>query len=242
MDCKWKERNQGFKRGQKVKKVILSIVCLGLFRGLFAEEVKMQPVPDKPAVEQSVVELHITQLAFDTTAEKRRRKKIQEMAGHSVCSGVFLDNMGDILTAGHCAQGVSAIEVETYNRQVYQAVIVATSSIHDLALLHIDKLNTPFMHLASSVTRGEPIFILGSPLAINDTLSTGIVAKLIGDVVLVDCSVLPGNSGSPVFNTNRELVGIATAGFIVGLGVTHLNIIQSLDAVWFFVTETLQRR
>lgn len=225
-----------------MKKIILGAVCLGLLRGVSGEELRIQPVANKSVIEQTVVELHITQLAFDATAEKRHRKKIQEMEGHSVCSGVFIDSMGDILTAGHCAQGAANIEVETYNRQTYQAVIVATSSVHDLALLHVDKLNTPFIRPASSVIRGEQIFILGSPLAITDTLSTGIVAKLVGDVVLVDCSVLPGNSGSPVFNANGELIGIATAGFIVGLGVTHLNIVQSLDAVWFFVTQAFQRR
>jgi S1-C subfamily serine protease len=44
-------------------------------------------------------------------------------------------------------------------------------------------------------------------------------------------AVLPGNSGGPVLNEEGQLLGIATAGFIVFYGTTHLNVMQSLDAI-----------
>jgi len=189
-------------------------------------------------VEQKIVELHIT-LKAKPEAEAKYRKKTQNLpqveAGHAVCSGAFVSNMGDIITAGHCTEEAAEIEVVTYDRRTYTAVIVATSAIHDLALIHIDRRETAAFQAAPVITRGEKVFILGSPLAITDALSTGIVAKLDGDLLMLDCSALPGNSGSPVFDNDGNMVGVLTAVAIAGFGLTHLSIAQNLDAVFFFL-------
>lgn len=187
-------------------------------------------------VDQKVVELRITRAELPASADARYKHKKQDMMGHGVCSGSFIDDRGDIITAGHCAENAIEIDVITYDRKQYQALIIATTSLHDLALLHIDRRNTAHFNPAASVTQGEPIFILGSPLAITGTLSTGIVAKVDGDTILLDCGVLPGNSGSAVYNARGEMIGVATAGYIVGMGTTHLNIAQSIDAVWYFIS------
>ena len=193
------------------------------------------------SVEQKVVELHITEKP-DEAKQDSKKHKIRDAEGRAVCSGSFIDETGDIITARHCAQNVEAIEVVTYDNKHYVAIIIATSSIHDLALLHIDAFGTAAFRMASTITRGETVSVLGSPLAISDTLSVGIIAKLGGDETLVDCSVLPGNSGSPVYDVNGDMVGVATAGYIVGLGTTHLNIIQSRDAIIYFVVEAMRKR
>lgn len=183
---------------------------------------------------QAVVELHITRKTTGELTESRFRQKIEKF-GKAVCSGAFIDSAGDIITAGHCAADAAEIEVVTYDQQHYSATIVATSSIHDLALLHIDRQNTDHFKPATTIERGEKVSILGSPLGIPNTLSTGIIAKLDGDVTLLDCGALPGNSGSAVWDANGDLVGVLTAGYVVGMGTTHLNVMQSADAVWFFL-------
>ncbi len=188
-----------------------------------------EPTP----IEQRVVELRITRQEFEPT--NTRLKKSKRDFGQGVCSGSFIDSSGDILTAGHCAAGASSIDVITYDGQRYAAVIVATSSTHDLALLHIDRVGTAAFAPAKQIVRGEKIFILGSPLAMSNTLSTGVIAKLNGDHTLLDCGALPGNSGSAVYDENGDMVGVLTAGYIVGMGTTHLNEAQSLTAVEFFL-------
>lgn len=192
-----------------------------------------------PPIEGSVVELRITR-PDPVLTENARSKSKRENFGHSLCSGSFIDGAGDVLTAGHCAAGDPDIDVVTSDGKRYHAVIIATSPIHDLALLHIDRLNTPYLRPAETVARGEKVFILGSPLGITDTLSTGIVAKLEGDTTLVDCGALPGNSGSAVVNEQGQIIGVLTAGYIVGAGTTHLNVAQSLDAVMYFVSRALR--
>lgn len=224
-----------------MKNLLSSLLCslLSISTASYAQEVNVEKtVP----VEQKIVELHITQRPLGEAAEtKRSRKKIENL-GKAVCSGSFITDTGDIITAGHCVQGAEAIEVITHNNEIYSAVVVATSSIHDLALIHIDKLGTPYFKLTKNVTRGERIFILGSPLGITDTLSTGVVAKLGGDITLVDCGALPGNSGSVVFDDNGYMIGILTAGYRVDFGTTHLNLAQSADAVWFFLVSVFSQR
>ncbi len=217
-----------------MKSLIVGLLMVGGVQVVQAEDTV------SPSIEQAVVELRITKHEYAHVADSKYKKKREDLMGQGVCSGSFISDHGDIITAGHCAQNAESIEVITYDNKHYAAVILATSSTHDLALLHIDRRNTVHFAPAAVVSRGEPIFILGSPLAITDTLSTGIVAKLGGDETLVDCSVLPGNSGSAVYNAKGEMIGVATAGFVVGMGMTHLNIIQSIDAVWYFVLRAFQ--
>lgn len=194
------------------------------------------------AVETKVVEIHMTTNKPEKTEENRfHRKKIQvlPLVG-GTCSGSFIDNKGDILTARHCVEGFDAFEVVTSDQSHYVASVVAVSPKHDLALLHVDRRHTPFFEPATEVRRGQQVFVLGSPLGITNTLSTGVIARLDGDVTLIDCSALPGNSGGPLFDADGKMVGVVTAGFIVLFGTTHLNMAQSLDAVTYFLGESLR--
>lgn len=193
-------------------------------------------------VDQKVVELLIrTEDKPEEIKNKKKQKLAQKLpfpdfrTGQAICSGAFVTNDGDILTAKHCIHTDAEIFVKTYDSQVYKATVKSTSPIHDLALIHIDKLDTPYFQLAQSVVREEKIFVFGSPLGITSTISTGIIAKLSGDLLLLDCSALPGNSGGPIFNETKELVGILTNVYVVGFGVTHLTVAQGKDAVFFFL-------
>ena len=76
---------------------------------------------------------------------------------------------------------------------------------------YLNDQDCPFFTFAKSYKQGEHIRVLGSPLAEQETLSEGVIAKIDGDELLLDCSVLPGNSGSAVFNDAGELVGTAKA-------------------------------
>lgn len=189
-------------------------------------------------IEEKIVELHMTEFESSSPEKKKRQRLSKDLGGKYLCSGSFIDGLGDIITAKHCVEKVDEIEVVTFDQKKYQATVINMSAQHDLALIHIDRLNTPFFSPATAIRRGEPIFILGSTLGITNTLSAGVIAKLDGDYTFLDCGALPGNSGSAVFDSNEQLVGVLTAGMIVMFGTTHLNIAQSIDAITFFVIES----
>lgn len=200
-------------------------------------------IAEQSPVEAKVVELHMRTKSAEIQEQKKRKGDVTTLPFRGgTCSGSFIDATGDVLTARHCVDGFDSFEVQTYDGRIYAAVVIATSAAHDLAMIHIDRMNTPFFRLASDVTRGQHIFILGSPLGITNTLSEGVVAKLDGDMTLLDCSALPGNSGGPVFDQYQRMIGVLNAGYIVMYGVTHLNQAQGLDAVHFFLKEALEKR
>jgi S1-C subfamily serine protease len=221
----------------KMKTALTLAFLLGIMPSLKAADIVINP-----PVEQAIVELHITE-AESPKAEKDKHKKsqrLQEAAGHAICSGAFITPSGLILTAKHCTEGAASIDVVTFDQQHYAATIIATSPKQDLALLHVARNNAAYLPPASEVTRGERVFVLGSPLGITGVLNSGIVAKLDGDHMLLDCSALPGNSGGPVTNENGQLIGVVVAGYWVGFGTTHLNLAQSLDSLLFFVRAALK--
>lgn len=193
--------------------------------------------PKEVTAEHKVVELTITIPEAVIQVNKGRIR----MVTTATCSGAFISPNGHILTARHCVDSPE-IMVSSFDHQNYKAIVIATSAIHDLALLQIARRDTPYFKLARNVIRGEKVSVLGSPLGINDVLAEGVVAKVSGDEILIDCSLLPGNSGGPVMNKNKELIGIGTAGFSVRRGVTHLNIMQSLDSVIFFLNKHLPKQ
>ncbi len=215
------------------KLLIFSFTCLALGGALLG----LSTYPQATPIGEKIVELHTTYNKPQTEESKSKKGLRLLPFQKSICSGAFIDDQGDILTARHCTEGSSEIEVQTSDNQTYKAVLVAESRLHDLAIVQIDRLNTPYFRLASSITRGETMFTRGSPLGITDTLSKGIIAKIAGDAVLVDCSFLPGNSGGPVFNEKEELIGVVTAVFVVNMGLTHLGMAQSLNAVHSFLRD-----
>lgn len=190
-------------------------------------------------VRDKVVEIRIERKEVVTPEAKNKKKsRIENLGtGYAICSGAVVSPRGDILTARHCTEDASSIEVVFSDGREYTGIVLAQSARHDLALIHVDRFNTSFFKIATGIVQGQTIYVLGSPLGITASLSTGIVAKLNGDVDFIDVTVLPGNSGGPAFNEDGKLVGITTAGFIVLFGFSHLNIMQSIDAILGFGLE-----
>jgi len=73
---------------------------------------------------------------------------------------------------------------------------------------------------------GETILAIGSPLGLEQTVTSGIVSSLgrrgilqIGDAMQIDAAVNPGNSGGPVVDSSGRLVGVVFAGALMFEGL-----------------------
>lgn len=127
---------------------------------------------------------------------------------------------GLIVTAKHVAR--RSLKAEYYSGSQAETKLIRKSEHADLALLGADTTGQPIAAInCDAVQIGEPLIAVGSPMGSRWVVTHGRVGSLrrvSGDndpdnYFLADLAINPGNSGGPVFNSDFELVGIAT-GFM----------------------------
>ena len=98
--------------------------------------------------------------------------------------------------------------------QRFPGKIVEVHPDKDLAVLHTDEEFVELAPAAAVPKVGEPVLVIGSPMGLEDTVTTGVVSAfrtLNGEALMqFDAAINPGNSGGPVFNAKKEVVGVAT--------------------------------
>ncbi len=145
-------------------------------------------------------------------------------------SGFVVDAHGLIATNLHVTAGEESISVHTYTGDDLEVQAIAGLDVeHDLVLLRVDKrLPTLALARSNSVTLGEPVIAIGSPLGLEATLSEGLVSGVRAldasfKVLQVTAPISPGSSGGPLINRHGEVVGVATfillGGSNIGFGV-----------------------
>jgi S1-C subfamily serine protease len=99
----------------------------------------------------------------------------------------------------------------------FDATIVKVDKDKDLAQLETTSKFTGLAIASNAVRPGEPIVVVGAPLGLDSSVTTGVVSafrKIEGTdetYVQFDAPINPGNSGGPVINAQGQVVGIATA-------------------------------
>lgn len=212
-----------------MKKLIALVLSLSILNIM-----PIQAEEPETNVLDKVVELHITFAPPPTVEAKKARKAMYIKSGKAICSGAFISELGHILTAKHCVEGSSEIEVQTSDNRFYKAEIRGQAENADLAVIQIGRFGTPHFTLARDLEQSDPVTIIGSPLGLTATKTAGTVSKILGDYVILDCTGVPGNSGGPVLNANNEIVGVVSAMVIVLFGPAHLTVAQSVDSILFF--------
>ncbi|GAA3457228.1 S1C family serine protease [Dactylosporangium matsuzakiense] len=98
--------------------------------------------------------------------------------------------------------------------QRFPGKIVEVHPDKDLAVLHTEEEFAKLSAAAAAPKVGEPVLVIGSPMGLEDTVTTGVVSAfrtLNGEQLMqFDAAINPGNSGGPVFNAKKEVVGVAT--------------------------------
>ena len=141
----------------------------------------------------------------------------------------FALNKGHIVTNYHVVEDANSISVSGINgdfTKTYQATVVATDKVNDLAILKInDNRFTGFGALPYSIRWqmaevGDDVFVLGYPLTQTMgeeiKLTNGIISSRTGfqgDASLYQMSapIQPGNSGGPMFDSKGNVIGIVCA-------------------------------
>ena len=132
-------------------------------------------------------------------------------------SGFIVEPSGIIITNLHVLRGATMAKISLQNGDVYDRVTVrAVDEQRDIAILQVPGFRLPTIPLADSdtVRPGEAIVLLGAPLGLRGTATTGIVSAIRPfeeyRVFQTDAAASPGNSGGPAINEEGAVVGILT--------------------------------
>ncbi|MGC1760675.1 MAG: serine protease, partial [Candidatus Cybelea sp.] len=133
----------------------------------------------------------------------------------------------DILTVQHAIDGAWNLHITVANRWKAPARVVASNEDLDLALLRTPRRHLPVISLGSSTHLqgqvGRELGLLGYPipdefddegLGLATSLDTGRLSSIRKDALEVTLSIVPGESGAPVFIADTgEVVGVAESRF-----------------------------
>ena len=140
-------------------------------------------------------------------------------------TGIVLNEKGLILTNDHVVAGASSLTVAAGGSEstTRPATLVGEEANEDLALIKVDPsgLGLKPLTLASShsLQVGDPVYAIGNPYGLDETLTRGIVSALnrsisapdgskITGAIQTDAALNPGNSGGPLLDDEGQVVGV----------------------------------
>jgi putative serine protease PepD len=148
-------------------------------------------------------------------------------------SGEVIRSDGYILTNNHviaAAASGGSIEVLFSDGTSEPATITGRDPLADLAVIKVNAPKPlPVIPIGSSTNLqvGQPVVVLGAPLGLSSTVTTGIVSALdrtievpgdngqsalLVSAIQTDAAINPGNSGGAMTDCAGNLIGVPSAG------------------------------
>jgi serine protease Do len=155
------------------------------------------------------------------------RQKVENLG-----SGFLISPDGYVVTNEHVVHGAIEVVVTMTSGKKYNAKIVGTDPLVDVALLKIDGEDLPFIEWGDSddCITGEWVIAIGNPyglFAVNDqpSVTVGVISalhrdfdrndqgRIYSDMIQTDASINRGNSGGPLVNALGQAIGMNTMIF-----------------------------
>ena len=140
-------------------------------------------------------------------------------------SGFILTSDGYVVTNNHVVEGATSVTVKLYNGDEYDAEVVGTDEMNDVALLKIDATGLQAVTIGDSdqIEVGEEVIAIGNPLGeLTFTMTAGVVSALDREIntdgkpinmLQTDVAINSGNSGGALFDMNGNVIGITSAKY-----------------------------
>ncbi|MBO5129465.1 MAG: trypsin-like peptidase domain-containing protein [Oscillospiraceae bacterium] len=143
--------------------------------------------------------------------------------GTSTGTGVIMSDQGYIVTNCHVVEDAHSITVLLTDERTFQASIVGSDAVSDLAVLYIEANDLiPAEFGDSGVLRvGDSVCAIGDPLGteLRGSFTNGIVSAINRDVttggrtltlIQTNAAMNTGNSGGPLINCYGQVIGVNT--------------------------------
>lgn len=151
----------------------------------------------------------------------------------SAGTGMILTSSGQVLTNYHVVRSSSEITVTVCSdKKKYKATVIGRNARKDVALLQLEGASglTTIKTDADAVAQGDPVVVAGN--AAGQGFLTAFAGKIVSKgqnirvrgaapsdpiedltgLIETDAHAQPGDSGGPVFDAQREVLGMTTAG------------------------------
>ncbi len=180
---------------------------------------------------------------------------LQPVPTEQAGTGIIIDPRGYIVTNAHVVEGANSITVSLPDGRDFEAVIVGTDPLTDLAVIKIDGGDLPTATFGNSgaLRVGEWVIAIGNALALKGgpTVTVGVVSAMgrtidaesgwsLYDMIQTDAAINPGNSGGPLINLHGEVIGINTAK-IASIEVSGVGFAVSSDTASPVIEELIEK-
>uniref|UniRef100_A0A8K9WNQ5 PDZ domain-containing protein n=1 Tax=Oncorhynchus mykiss TaxID=8022 RepID=A0A8K9WNQ5_ONCMY len=164
-------------------------------------------------------------------------------------TGLIVTN-AHVVSSARPVSGRQQLKVQMHNGDVYEATIKDIDKKSDIATIKVNPL-LPVLLLGHSadLRPGEFVVAIGSPFALQNTVTTGIVStaqrdgKELGirdsdmDYIQTDAIINYGNSGGPLVNLDGEVIGINTLKVAAGISFAIPS-----DRITRFLKESMDKQ
>ncbi|MDH5373156.1 MAG: S1C family serine protease [Acidimicrobiia bacterium] len=169
-------------------------------------------------------------------------------------SGVIIDSSGFIVTNDHVAGDADAIRVILSDGRIYEATLVGTDPVTDLAVLKINAggLATVESGSTDGMLVGETAIAIGSPLGLDGgpSLTVGVLSAFGREVrtdattvlygmLQTDAPITQGSSGGALVDGAGRLIGITTAVGVSEVGIEGIGFATPIEIVDRVVSDLL---
>ena len=151
--------------------------------------------------------------------------KVGSDSGFSLGSGFIASPDGYVITNDHVVEGEHGATTVTFGDDTtVSAKLIGVDQESDVAVVKVDKTGLPAVQFGDSdqVAVGDPVLAMGSPLALTNTVTSGIVSALDRTIeadepggptryyaaIQTDAAVNHGNSGGPLVDSGGRVIGI----------------------------------
>ncbi|MCB2223979.1 MAG: S1C family serine protease [Actinobacteria bacterium] len=161
-------------------------------------------------------------------------------------SGVVLSDDGLLITNNHVVEGSQQVRVIFADGRAYDAEVVGTDALSDVAVLRIDADGLVPIELGASgsMAVGDTAIAIGSPLGLTGgpSVTVGVVSaferrvqtsideELFG-MLQTDAPITRGSSGGALVDDHGRLIGITTAIGISDVGAEGLGFAIPIEMV-----------